>query len=108
MLNFGLLYDISNENGDKIEGYLKLINDPKGDEITINNLIFRESVLLYTEWLVGIVLYAGMDCHIFKNTRYSKGKLDKFEKVKSRFFFMCLLLNFVMISVKDHFLFDFI
>ena len=98
-MSFELVYDSSNENDEKIEGYLKLINDPKGDEISPNNIIFRESVLLYTEWLVGIVLYSGMDSHIFSNTHYGRDKKDQMEKVKPHLYLLTLLINFIMIAV---------
>lgn len=99
-LSFELLYDNSNENEEKIEGYLKLINDPKGDEITHNNIIFRESGLFYTEWLIGIVLYAGMDSHIFKNTHYQREKKDQIEKIKHHLYLITLMINFILIAVS--------
>ena len=98
-LSFELLYDSSNENDEKIQGYLKLMNDPKGDEISHKNIIFRESVLLYTEWLVGIVLYAGMDSHIFSNTHYRRDKKDQMEKAKPHLYLLTLMINFIMIAV---------
>lgn len=81
-----------------------MTSDPKGDEISQNSIIFREAVLLYTEWLIGIVLYAGMDCHIFKNSHYQRRKKDQIEKVLMKLYFVTLMINFILISVSiDYF-----
>ena len=99
-MNFEILYDHISEIDSKFEGYLKPGTDPTGEEITINNLILRESIVLYTEWIIGIVLYAGMDTYLFRNCKYNREKKDQIEKNKGKFYLITFLINFVMISVN--------
>ena len=54
--------NISNE---RFKGFIKLKKDPKGEEISDINLIYREEVNFNAEWMYGIVLYTG------NNTKFS-------------------------------------
>ena len=47
------------------DGLISLKRDPKGEKINCSNIIVRGSVLLYTEWVLGLVLYVGKNCHIY-------------------------------------------
>lgn len=39
--------------------------DPKGENVDHKNIIFRGSKLVFSEWIYGIVLYAGKDTKIY-------------------------------------------
>jgi hypothetical protein len=46
-------------------GKIKLKKDPKGEDFNSDNLVLRGTQLLFTEWMCGLVLYTGMNCHCF-------------------------------------------
>ena len=39
--------------------------DPKGENLDSQNVIFRGSRLYYSDWIYGLVIYAGRDCKIY-------------------------------------------
>lgn len=45
-------YDLPSADTVNFDGYLKLKKDPKGENLTIENLILRGSTLVYTEWFI--------------------------------------------------------
>lgn len=49
----------------EFSGFLKMNKDPKGENLDNKNIIFRGSKLVFSEWVYGIVLYAGKDCKIY-------------------------------------------
>lgn len=53
----------------RIIGFIKLIKDPKGENITSQNILFRGQQLLYTDWCVALVLYISTDCKYFRRLR---------------------------------------
>ena len=46
--------------------------DPKGEDVSVDNFIYRGSTLRYSEWLYGLVVFAGLDCNIYKFTKAIK------------------------------------
>lgn len=44
---------------ESFKGFIKLKKDPKGEELSDINLIYREEVNFNAEWMYGIVLYTG-------------------------------------------------
>lgn len=54
-----LEYEKDNSNIDSFIGFLKLKKDPKVEKLNIENLILRDSVLDFTAWIFGLVVYTG-------------------------------------------------
>ena len=54
------------------KGFLKMSKDPKGEDVSVDNFIYRGSTLRYSEWLYGLVVFAGLDCKIYKFTKAIK------------------------------------
>ncbi len=48
------------------EGFIKMSKDPKGENLDSKNIIFRGSKLYYSDWIYGLVIYAGRDCKIYQ------------------------------------------
>jgi len=64
-LNGRIEYELPNDNINSFHGYIKLKRDPAGENITINNIFPRESQLIFTEWLFGLVIYTGNNTKIY-------------------------------------------
>lgn len=45
----------------EFSGYLKLLNDPKGQNIGFSNLILRGSQIKYSDWIIGLVISKGKE-----------------------------------------------
>ena len=45
-----------NRSSKIFEGFMKLQNDPKGQNITFDNVILRGSILKYSDWITGIII----------------------------------------------------
>jgi hypothetical protein len=45
---------------------MKLQKNPNWEKIDYNNFMPRGSILKYTDWAYGMVIYAGIDCKIFQ------------------------------------------
>ncbi|EGR30375.1 hypothetical protein IMG5_133420 [Ichthyophthirius multifiliis] len=72
------------------EGFIKMSKDPKGENLDSKNIIFRGSKLYYSDWIYGLVIYAGRDCKIYKqygNYSQSKQKNSFFGK-KAKLFYL--------------------
>lgn len=64
-LTLRLDYSIPNSNIFQFNGSLTIRKDPKTEVLTYKNFIARGSVLINTEWIFGLVLYAGKDTKIY-------------------------------------------
>lgn len=51
------------ENSTNINGFICLTKDPKGEKIKEENILLRGSYIINSEWVVGIVLFAGKDTY---------------------------------------------
>jgi len=49
----------------EFNGFIKMRKDPKGEPLGINNLLFRGSHLVSSDWVFGLVLYVGKDCKVY-------------------------------------------
>ena len=60
-----LEYFPPNRSEKLFEGYIKLTNDPKGQNICFENLILRGSVIKYSDWILGIMIDKGREITYF-------------------------------------------
>ena len=52
--------------------------------LNIDNLLLRGSSLANTEWVIGVVVYAGHDTRVMMNSKNSRYKLSTIEKDTNR------------------------
>jgi hypothetical protein len=60
-------YDPPDPDFSIFRGVLKLKKDPKGENITDNNAMYRGAQLKGTDWLVGIILFCGNETKTMLN-----------------------------------------
>lgn len=60
MLTGIIKYDKRENDGSL--GYIRLKKDPKGEDISLKNIIKRESILTGSDFVFGMVLLVGRDC----------------------------------------------
>jgi len=61
----------------------------------VKQLILRGAVLRNTKWVVGVVVYTGVDTKIMKNSSVSRNKQSNIERLLNHFLFFVLLLEMV-------------
>ena len=57
--------------GDDRIGFIRLKKDPKEEDITRHNIIFREQILVGSDYVYGLVLQAGRNCNVYRNVNQS-------------------------------------
>ena len=108
MLNGKVEFTKHSKNRD-FKGFLKMNKDPKGEDVNIENMIYRGSVLKYTEWLYGMVIFAGLDCKIFKYTKVIKAdKFKSFFGSKAKIFYLIAYVQVIVSAFVKIFNFFFI
>lgn len=70
-----------NRDLSKFEGKLKLRGNPVAITLTIENLVLRGSILKFTPWLLGVIVYTGFDTKILINVKKRRNKASRTEKV---------------------------
>ncbi|KAL4479077.1 hypothetical protein ABPG73_022195 [Tetrahymena malaccensis] len=89
---------------DGFKGFIKLSKDPKGEEIDNYNVIYRGSVLRNCKWVYGLVIYAGHDCRIFKQSRGMTSLRKSFFASKAQTFYTISLFQ-IMFNILVSMLF---
>lgn len=58
----------------EITGYIKLLKDPRVEYFREENILFRESIPIGTDWIIGLVILCGLDTKIGKKSSVFKLK----------------------------------
>ena len=56
----------------------------------------RGSTLRNTEWIVGVVVYTGVDTKIMRNSTKAKAKKSKIQKATNKYILLTMLLQFTL------------
>lgn len=84
----------------EIDGSIKLNKDPKMEQFTEKNIIFRESELLMTDWLLGMAVMVGSETFIstVSSTKsyFRQRKKNYFEEFLNRI--SLIMIVFILIS----------
>jgi len=67
----------------RFEGRLSLRSQPRAAELDVGNLLARGSVVENTKWVLGLVLYTGMETKIWLNRFPTSRKVSQFQKTLS-------------------------
>ena len=86
MLNGRILYEQANKNPNEFYASLKLRRDPKIEQLTIDNLLLRGSILKNISWIFGMVVHAGHDTKLYQNLKYKKHNISFVEKCSESIF----------------------
>ena len=88
-----------NEISGKIKFYLKINDKIKANyvnyEITNKEFILKGSILRNTNWIVGVIVYTGMNNKIILNSKKPRTKISKVEKKMN--FYLIYVFIFLMI-----------
>ncbi|CAG9331911.1 unnamed protein product [Blepharisma stoltei] len=96
-LNATVKVSLANEN-QNFSGSLKLTSNPKASQITINNLLQSDSKLVNTSWILGMIIYTGIDCTTWAHKRNRLRRISVSQKLLGKwirylwFFAFCLVL----------------
>jgi hypothetical protein len=84
-------------------GFLKMNKDPKGECLTQQNLIFRDSILKYSEWAYGMVINVGKDCMIYQfNPGFKMLAKSFFQKKSNHYFILAYLHVWINVLVINY------
>jgi len=92
ILSGKLTYENPSKEDDQFRAYLKLVRDPKVEQLTVENLIPRGSVIKTSLWVFGMVVFAGRDTKIMQMGKESREK-------RNPGFFSELNLRLVLINI---------
>ena len=84
----------------EINGFIKLNKDPKMEQFTEKNMIFRESELQMTDWLLGMAVMVGSETYIStvnkKKSYFKERKKNYFDEFLNRI--SLIMIIFIIIS----------
>ena len=69
-----------NPDFNQIEAYIKLSRTPKSVTLTVENLVLRQTVIHATPWIIGLVVYTGLETKAYLNTISAKKKVSRIER----------------------------
>ena len=99
-LSCKLEYSQPNPKIDSFVGYLKLLNDPTLEKLTIDNFIPRGALIKKVERVMAMVVYIGNDTKLMRNCKLNFHKISFIEKLGQVYFlvFLCIVIIFSFVS----------
>ena len=79
------------------------MSDGKKISLSAENLLLRGSSLRNTDWVIGVVTFAGHDTRIMKNSIGSKQKFSKLEKLITKSIVIIFLIECVLCFIAAAF-----
>ena len=90
-LELDVSVDIPNDDLSKLNGYIH--NEQDHIALNLDNFILRGSELRNTDYIVGLVVYAGHDTKAMQNSKGSRTKMSNIERMMNgTILIMCLIL----------------
>lgn len=95
ILSGKLTYESPSKDDGQFQGYLKLVRDPKVEQLTIENLIPRGAVIKTSLWVFGMVVFAGAETKIMQRREECRDKRQSnfFSKLTSRLMIFNVVVN---------------
>jgi len=56
----------------EFKGFISLNKDPKGEDVGVENMIYRGSIVKYSEWVYAMVIYTGENCKVCQQSKFTK------------------------------------
>ena len=79
-------------------GKIKMLGNPKAIKLSIENLLLRESKIVSNQWVVGIVVYAGVETKVWINgLKNSLLKVSEFHRKLNNIMLINIILLFVLV-----------
>ena len=92
-----LMWEIPNNNIYQFEGKLKVDSPQIGDfKATYSQFLLRGAVLTNTDWVIGMVVYAGHDTKLMKNMGKVKYKQTHIERTLNKIVIFLILFQFIL------------
>ena len=95
-------YDSNSSDFNEFKGILKLNKDPRAEILSNDNLLLKMSRVKNTNWIIGIIVYAGNRAKIMSKSKYLRNKYNFGLRVTNKFnyfmIFLVILLAMVTIS----------
>ena len=80
-INAELLVNLPNKSFKQFNGKLKLPISPKASALDINHLLLRGMKINHTEWIFGLVIYAGIETKVWINNLVRPAKVPQIRKI---------------------------
>ena len=80
----------------KFEGYVNVESNAEKIPQSIENLILRGCLIRNTEYVIGSVVFTGMDTKIMQNTAEPKYKFSKLELLNNKAIILVFVLQFLL------------
>ncbi|OMJ91440.1 hypothetical protein SteCoe_6020 [Stentor coeruleus] len=90
-------FEQPNNDFSKFRGKLKLTGHPRAIELYSQNLAYRGSTLYGTEWVIGIILYTGLETKTYLNISSPPRKTSRLEKKINIWVLYLLLMLLVLV-----------
>lgn len=96
-MKMGLICELPNNQIYRFEGQLTFENPQLPPmKLTINQFLPRAAALSNTDWIIGVVVYAGHDSKILKNMGKSKYKQSHIEKILNKIVLFLILFQVIL------------
>ena len=94
-------FEQPNNEFSKFKGKLKLSGHPRAIQLFHSSLAYRGSILKGTEWVIGVVIYTGLETKTYLNINKPPLKTSEVEKSINRWvvYLLIILLVLVIFSV---------
>ena len=95
-----LKFEQPNSDFNSFNGKMQIERYPKTIDLTADNMLYRGSVFYGTQWVVGLVVYTGLETKTYLNTQRPKKKISRMEKTVNKWvvYILIVLLLVVIFS----------
>ncbi|KAJ6250449.1 putative phospholipid-transporting atpase [Anaeramoeba flamelloides] len=90
-----------NEQIYQFQGRLLLKGTEEYLPLTTNQLLLRGTTLRNSEWVWGVIVYAGKDTKMFQNLETTHHKFSRFEKTMNKVVFYIFLLKVIILIISS-------
>ena len=96
--------DLDKIKNKEMDGFIKLNKDPKMEQFTEKNIIFRESELQMTDWLLGMAIMVGSETFIStmnkRKSYFRQKKKNYFDEFLNRISLIMIVFIIISAAVK--------
>ncbi|KAJ6239211.1 putative phospholipid-transporting atpase [Anaeramoeba flamelloides] len=90
-----------NEQIYQFQGRLQLKGTEEDLPLTTNQLLLRGTTLRNSEWVWGVIVYAGKDTKMFQNLETTHHKFSRFEKTMNKVVFYIFLFKVIILVISS-------
>ncbi|OMJ91299.1 hypothetical protein SteCoe_6191 [Stentor coeruleus] len=94
--DFKAEFDVDHPNSSLVKWNCNMIHGRNFEPMSLKQLLMRGCVLKNTDWVLGVVIYSGVDCKIVQNSKKVPTKVSVLQKELNKVVYSIIVFLFVL------------